>query len=103
MADIEKKDLPEKETKSVEVAKAKDEKKPEAKKAPKKDKLPLKERVSKFFREYKSELKKISWCQPKDVVKYTGVVIVCILIVSLFIGVLDFGFTKLLLFLGGLY
>jgi len=101
LADIEKKDLQEQETKSAEPAKAK-EKKPEAKKA-KKDKVSLKERVSKFFREYKSELKKISWCQPKDVVKYTGVVMICIVIVSIFIGVLDFSFTKLLQLLGGLY
>ena len=48
-----------------------------------------------FFGEVKSELKKVTWPSKDQVIRLTGVVIVISLIVGLFIGGLDFVFTKL--------
>lgn len=54
------------------------------------------QRVAQFFREYKSEIKKIVWPGPKSVVKNTLVVLIICLIVGAFIWLLDFGLGKLL-------
>lgn len=48
----------------------------------------------KFFLEVKSELEKVTWPTKDQVIRLTGVVIVISLAVGLFIGGLDFAFTK---------
>ena len=54
----------------------------------------------KYFRELRSELKKVVWPTPKQVLKNTLIVVVCILVVGAFIWLFDFvadlGITKLL-------
>lgn len=52
--------------------------------------------VSKFFRDSKSEVKKIVWPTPQTVFKNTGVVLVTIVIIGLFIFGLDTLFMNLL-------
>ena len=47
-------------------------------------------RICKYFRELRSELKKVVWSTPKQVVKSTVIVLVCVLIVGVFIWVFDF-------------
>ncbi len=54
--------------------------------------------VSKFFRDVKSEIKKIVWPTPQAVFKNTGVVLVTIIVIGLFI----FGLDTLLMNLLGL-
>ena len=46
--------------------------------------------IGRYFRELRSELKKVVWPTPKQVVKSTLVVIACCLIVGLFIWAFDF-------------
>lgn len=59
-----------------------------AKKA--KDKKPgFFERMKRWFREMRSELKKVSWPTAKATMKNVGIVIVCVIIVGLVIGVFD--------------
>ena len=57
-------------------------------------------KVRKYFREIRSELKKVVWPTPKQVLKNTLIVVVCILVVGAFIWLFDFvadlGITKLL-------
>lgn len=48
-----------------------------------------------FFKEVKAELTKVTWPTRDHVVKLTGVVIGISLAVGLFIGTLDFIFTKI--------
>jgi len=91
MADLEKKND------------AAPEKKDEQKKPAKKNKVKLGERIKKFFRDYKSELKKIVWCPWKQVKNNTVVVIVIVVLTGAAIGVLDFGFGKTITALGGLF
>lgn len=45
--------------------------------------------VSKFFRDTKGEIKKMVWPTPKSVFKNTGVVLVTIAVVGLFVFGLD--------------
>ena len=58
-------------------------------KAPKKqEKKP--NRVLRWLKDLKGELKKVTWPSLKDVVKNVGIVILCVLIVGVFIWVFDF-------------
>ncbi len=47
-------------------------------------------RICRYFRELRSELKKVVWSTPKQVAKSTLIVIVCVLVVGVFIWVFDF-------------
>ena len=53
-------------------------------------------RVGLFFRDYKSEIKKIVWPGLKDVVKNTVIVLIMCLLVGALIWILDAGLLKLL-------
>ena len=46
--------------------------------------------VCRYFRELRSELKKVVWSSPKQVAKNTLIVLVCVLIVGAFVWVFDF-------------
>ena len=61
-----------------------------------KDKLTIPKRIAKFFREYKSEIKKIVWPGPKSVVKNTAIVLIMCLIVGAFIWLVDYGLGNLI-------
>ena len=64
--------------------------KAEKKEAKKKDAKPgFFARAGKWFKEMKSELKKVQWPGFKSVMKNTGVVIVCVIIVGVFIWGFD--------------
>ena len=45
--------------------------------------------ICRYFRELRSELKKVVWSTPKQVLKNTLVVIACVLIVGVFVWVFD--------------
>ena len=45
--------------------------------------------VCRYFRELRSELKKVVWPTPKQVLKNTLIVLVCVLIVGVFIWLFD--------------
>ena len=46
--------------------------------------------IARYFRELKSELKKVVWSTPKQVAKNTLIVIACVIVVGVFIWVFDF-------------
>ena len=46
--------------------------------------------IGRYFRELRSELKKVVWPTPKQVVKNTLIVGVCVLVIGVFIWVFDF-------------
>jgi preprotein translocase subunit SecE len=48
-----------------------------------------------FLRESRVELRKVTWPTSKEALASTSVVIVVVIIVSMFLGVVDFGLTKL--------
>ena len=47
--------------------------------------------VAKYFRELRSELKKVVWPTPQQVLKNTLVVAGCVLVIGVFIWLFDFG------------
>ena len=51
-------------------------------------------KVKKYLRELRSELKKVVWPTPKQVLKNTLIVLACILVVGAFIWVFDFVATE---------
>jgi len=59
------------------------------------------EKIKQFLRDAKIELEKVSWPTPKQALVSTSVVIVVVIIVSIFLGIVDFALTKIIkLFLG---
>ena len=73
---------------------AKDNGKKNAKKSSGKKPNPIKA-FGKFLREYRSEMKKISWPTPSDTTKNALITLAAILIVGVFIWVLDYGLSQL--------
>lgn len=53
-------------------------------------------RIAKYFRECKSEMKKIVWPTPKATFKNMGIVLAVLIVIGLFIFALDTGFLALL-------
>ena len=53
-------------------------------------------KVVKYLKEVKAELNKVTWPKRKEVVKLTLIVLFISGIIAFYVGVLDFGFTKLL-------
>lgn len=60
------------------------------------EKLTIPKRIIRFFRDYKSEIKKIVWPGWKEVAKNTVIVLIMCLIIGAFIWLVDFGLGKLL-------
>ena len=62
--------------------------------------------IARYFRELRSELKKVVWPTPKQVLKSTLIVIACVIAVGLFIWAFDwvagFGIEKLVGWIAGL-
>lgn len=61
------------------------------------------EKVGNYFRESKSELKKIVWASPKQVVNNSIIVIVGIIVAGAVISAIDFGFTTVIQLIIGLF
>ena len=58
------------------------------------DQIKKESKIKKFFKDYKSEIKKIVWPSWKQVLKNTAVVIVVVLICAVIIGALDYAFSQ---------
>lgn len=52
------------------------------------------EKVKQFLAGSKLELRKVAWPTPKQTLASTSVVIIVVIIVSAFLGIVDFGLTK---------
>ena len=54
------------------------------------------EKIIRFLKEAKGELKKVTWPTPKQTLASTSVVIIVVIIVSIFLGIVDFGLAKVI-------
>jgi preprotein translocase subunit SecE len=54
------------------------------------------EKVKQFLKEAKTELRKVTWPTPKQTFASTSVVIIVVVIISLFLGIVDFGLSKII-------
>ncbi|HJM43018.1 MAG: preprotein translocase subunit SecE [Nitrospinota bacterium] len=48
-----------------------------------------------FLRDVRSEVKKVTWPTRKETLASTGVVVIAVLIVAIYLGLVDLGFSKL--------
>ncbi|MBN1353244.1 MAG: preprotein translocase subunit SecE [Candidatus Omnitrophica bacterium] len=53
-------------------------------------------KVAKFVNEVKIELKKVSWSTRRELINATVVVIVSVIILAIFIGICDLGWSTLI-------
>ena len=60
-------------------------------------------KIGKFFKDYKSEFKKIAWPSKEETLKMSALVIVAIVIASAAIFLLDTGFSAAFSALGNLF
>ena len=74
------------------------ESKTKEKKTSDKSKKKKQNRIVKWFKDLKSEFKKVVWPSRKKVFNNTFVVLVVLVIASVFVGGLDFGLLKLFSF-----
>ena len=54
------------------------------------------EKIKQFLKEFRIEMKKVSWPSRKEVVASTGVVLFVVFLISFYLGMADFIFSKLL-------
>ena len=54
----------------------------------------IKEKIISFLKEAKIELKKVTWPTPRQTLASTSVVIIVVIIVSIYLGIVDFGVAK---------
>ncbi len=54
------------------------------------------EQIKQFLREFRIEMKKVSWPTRKEIVASTGVVLFVVLLVSFYLGAADLIFSKVL-------
>jgi preprotein translocase subunit SecE len=60
-------------------------------------KKPLPARISLFYRQVIAEMRKVIWPTRKELVTYTSVVVVFVLVIIAYVTALDFGFSKAVL------
>jgi preprotein translocase subunit SecE len=82
---------------------AENEKKTETQKAPKENKPSVWSRIGKWFKSLKSECKKISWANWKSVRSNSIIVIVCVIIFSAVLAILDLGFSEAIMGLSKIF
>ena len=66
------------------------------------DQIKKESKIKKFFKDYKSEFKKIVWPEKKDTLKQSGVVVVSIVVVGAIVMLLDVGASSLFTWLAKL-
>lgn len=54
------------------------------------------DKLGKFFREVRAELKKVNWPDRKELVSSTIIVVISVIVIAAFIGVVDLVFSGLL-------
>ncbi len=54
------------------------------------------ERIKQFLKEFRVEMKKVTWPTRKEVVASTGVVLVFVFLISVYLGLTDLFFSRLL-------
>jgi len=69
--------------------------------ARKNESQPLPARISLFYRQVIAELRKVIWPTRRELVTYTTVVTVFVLVTIAYVSVLDFGFAKAILSIFG--
>ncbi len=78
------------------------EEKTKEKKTSDKSKKKKQNRIAKWFKDLRTEFKKVVWPSKKKVLNNTGIVLATMLVATIFVGGLDFGLLKLFSLILGL-
>jgi preprotein translocase subunit SecE len=54
------------------------------------------EKIKQFLREFRIEMKKVTWPSRKEIVASTGVVLVVVMLISFYLGLADLLLSKML-------
>jgi preprotein translocase subunit SecE len=54
----------------------------------------IQEKIKEFFKEVYVEMRRVSWLSKNDIIKYTAIVLVVTIVVSFFLGGLDYIFSS---------
>jgi len=54
------------------------------------------EKIKQFLKEFRIEMKKVSWPSRKEIIASTWVVLIVVIVMSFYLGLADFVFSKLL-------
>ncbi|MFW5999488.1 MAG: preprotein translocase subunit SecE [Halanaerobiaceae bacterium] len=54
------------------------------------------QKIARFFRQVKGELKKVNWPNREEVKSYTLVVIFTVVVLIVFVGLVDMGFSNII-------
>jgi preprotein translocase subunit SecE len=68
-----------------------------AKKSGRKGGKPLPARIALFYRQVIAELRKVIWPTRRELITYTSVVLVFVIVIMAYVGVLDLAFGRLVL------
>jgi preprotein translocase subunit SecE len=68
-----------------------------SKSAKKKGRKPLPARIALFYRQVIAELRKVIWPTRRELITYTTVVLVFVIVIMAYVGVLDLAFGRLVL------
>ena len=55
----------------------------------------LQQKVTGFYREFKTEMKKVTWPGRKETISSTAVVIVTVLVIVIFLGLVDYALGRI--------
>ena len=53
-------------------------------------------RITRYVREVRAEIRKVTWPSRQEVIRMATVVVVVLMIMSIFMAVVDFGFSRLM-------
>jgi preprotein translocase subunit SecE len=53
-------------------------------------------RVTKYLKEVRAEVRKVTWPSRQEVLRLTAIVVVVLIVMSTFMTVVDFGFSRLM-------
>ena len=59
------------------------------------EKIKKESKIKKFFKDYKSEFKKITWASKKSTFKNFGIVLAIVIVSAVVIGAIDIGLSSL--------
>ncbi len=59
-------------------------------------------RITRYIREVRAEIRKVTWPTREDVMRMTTVVVVVLIISSVFLAMVDYGFSRIMQFIIGL-
>jgi preprotein translocase subunit SecE len=53
-------------------------------------------RITKYLREVRAEVRKVTWPSRQEVVRFSTIVVIVLIVMSIFMAVVDFAFSRLM-------